>query len=176
MQDLTNEKYGHLTILGRMDGRRGWCLAKCDCGNVKEVRAKYVRAGRVKTCGKCELGRRLMASSGPKRAKGQKAVSMLYNRYVRQEVERGSTHLLEFDVYARKITEKCVFCGRDPLQRKKGPRIPYHQLYNSSTSQVVTDDSWVACCNTCRRWIGQGNYMDFLGHVYKIVQNIERMK
>jgi hypothetical protein len=173
MQDLTNEKYGHLTILGRMDDRRGWCLAKCDCGNMKEVRAKYVRAGRVKTCGKCELGRRLMASSGPKRAKGQKAVSLLYNRYVRQEVERGSTHLLEFDVYARKITEKCVFCGRDPLQRKKGPRIPYHQLVNTSKSQVVTEEDWVSCCNKCKRWMGQDNYMDFLGHVYKIVKNIE---
>lgn len=174
MQDLTNEKYGHLTILGRMDGRRGWCLAKCDCGNVKEVRAKYVRAGRVKTCGKCELGRRLMASSGPKRARGEKAVSMLYNRYVRGEMERGSNSVLEYDIYAYKIKQKCAFCGRDPLQRKKGPKIPYHQLVNTSKSQVVTEEDWVSCCTKCKRWMGQDNYMDFLEHVYKIVSHIER--
>lgn len=174
--DLTNEKYGHLTMVGRMDKGGGWWLAKCDCGNVAEVRAKYVRAGRVKTCGKCELGRRLMATGGRNRVKGEKAVSLLYNRYVRSEVERGSDYIMEYQVYARKIKEKCLFCGRDPLQRKKGPKTPYHNLYNSSTSRVVTEDDWVSCCNTCRRWIGQGNYMDFLEHVYKIVRNIERDK
>ena len=174
--DLTNEKYGHLTMVGRIDRGGGWWLAKCDCGNVTEVRAKYVRAGRVKTCGKCELGRRLMATGGRIRAKGEKAVSMLYNRYVRQEVERGSNPVLEYNVYAEKIKEKCVFCGRDPLQRKKGPRIPYHNLVNTSSSRVSTADDWVSCCNKCRRWMGQSNYIDFLEHVYKIVQNIERSK
>ncbi len=174
--DLTNQKYGHLTMMGKLDRGGGWWLAKCDCGSTAEVRGKYVRAGRVKTCGKCELGRRLMATGGRARAKGDKAVSMLYNRYVKQEMERGSTALLEFDVYARKIKDKCVFCGRDPLQRKKGPRIPYHNLVNTSTSRVVTADDWISCCNKCRRWMGKDNYLDFLGHVYKIVQNIERSK
>lgn len=171
--DLTNEKYGHLTMIGRVDKGGGWWLAKCDCGNVAEVRAKYVRAGRVKTCGKCQLGRRLMATRGQIRVKAKKAVSTLYNRYVRKEVERGSDYVMPYDVYTQKIKEKCVFCGRDPLQRKKGPRIPYHNLYNSSKSQVVTAEDWVSCCNKCRRWIGKDNYLDFLGHVYKIVQNIE---
>ena len=172
MEELTNQKYGHLTILGRLEGRRGWCLAKCDCGSMKEVRIKYVRAGRVKTCGKCELGRRLMATGGRKRDQGHKAVSLLYNRYVRKEMERGSEYILPPDVYAQKIREKCAFCGRDPLQRKKGPKIPYHNLVQLSESRVVTPEDLVACCNKCERWKGQDNYMTFLEHAIKIVNNI----
>jgi hypothetical protein len=174
MEDLTNEKYGHLTILGRMDGRRGWCLAKCDCGNVKEVRAKYIRAGRVKTCGKCELGRRLMATRGRNRDTGPKGISMLYNRYVKQEMERGSTYILDHSVFTKKIQENCVFCGRSPLQRKKGPRIPYHGLVELVRGQVVTDTDLVPCCNKCERWKGQDNYIEFLEHVLKIRDHILR--
>lgn len=172
MKDLTSQKYGHLTVLGRMDGRKGWCLAKCDCGNVKEVRAKYLTAGRVKTCGKCELGRRLMASRGKVTNKTVTAVSLLYNRYVRKEMERGSTHILDHSVFAKKIQENCTFCGRSPLQRKKGPRVPYHGLVELVRGQVVTDADLVACCNKCERWKGQDNYMDFLEHVVKIAKHI----
>jgi hypothetical protein len=172
MKDLTNQKYGHLTILGRMEDRRGWCLAKCDCGNVKEVRAKYLTAGRVKTCGKCELGRRLMASRGQIGATSNKRLSMLYNRYVKQEMERGSTYILDQPVFAKKIQENCAFCGRSPLQRKKGPRIPYHNLVELVRGQVVTDKDLVACCNKCERWKGQDNYVDFLEHVIKIHNHI----
>ncbi len=117
-----------------------------------------------------------MATSGRIKAKGEKAVSMLYNRHVRNQMERGSSYVTEYDIYAQKIRQNCTFCGRAPLQPKKGPRVPYHELINTSTSQVVTNDDWVSCCNKCRRWIGQGNYMDFLEHIYKIVSHIERSK
>lgn len=173
---LLHQKYGHLTVVGKLEGTGGKYLTRCDCGNMKEVQGKYLTAGRVKTCGKCELGRRLMATKGRIRAKGDKAVSMLYNRYVRSEVEWGSAYIMPLDIYARKIKEKCAFCGRDPLQRKKGPRIPHHNLVLLDRSQVVTEDSWVSCCNTCERWKGKWNYVEFLEHVYKIVNHIELLK
>jgi hypothetical protein len=173
---LLHQKYGHLTVIGKLEGTGGKYLTKCDCGNVKEVRGKYLTAGRVKTCGNCELGRRLMATKGRIRAREGKAVSLLYNRYIKREVERGSTYMMDLPVFTRKIQENCAFCGRSPLQRKKGPRIPYHDLVILDRSQVVTEDSWVSCCNTCERWKGQSNYVDFLEHVYKIISHIEQLK
>lgn len=52
--DLTNKKFGNLTAIKKLDkkknGQRIW-LCKCDCGNIKEVRADKLRNGNVKSCG-----------------------------------------------------------------------------------------------------------------------------
>jgi hypothetical protein len=143
---------------------------------MKEVRAKYLTAGRIKTCGKCELGRRLMATGGKSRAKGEKAVSLLYNRYIKQEMEGGSTYILDVSEFTNKIQENCTFCGRSPLQRKKGPKIPYHSIVPLVRGQVVTAKDLIACCNKCERWKGSSNYLEFLEHVYNIVRNVEQLR
>jgi uncharacterized protein (UPF0248 family) len=127
-----------------------------------------------------------MATRGRNRDTGPKGISTLYNRYVKQEMERGSTYILDHSVFTKKIQENCVFCGRSPLQRKKGPKIPYHRLVELVRGQVVTDNDLVPCCTKCERWKGQDNYLDFLEHVLKIrdhilrdrdeVANIERSK
>ena len=51
--DLTNQKYGKLTVIEKADNigdRTAW-LCKCDCGNTKIIRTKELRNGIVKSCG-----------------------------------------------------------------------------------------------------------------------------
>lgn len=52
-EDLTGRKYGHLTVLQRTENRGGrtcW-LCLCDCGRMKSVTARDLKAGKVKSCG-----------------------------------------------------------------------------------------------------------------------------
>ena len=51
--DLTNQKFGKLTVICRApnkNGRTMW-LCKCDCGNEVEVRSDQLRSGITKSCG-----------------------------------------------------------------------------------------------------------------------------
>ena len=52
--DLTGKKFNYLTVIQRglntNDGRAQW-VCKCDCGNIKTIRGKDLRNGKVKSCG-----------------------------------------------------------------------------------------------------------------------------
>lgn len=47
--DLTNQKFGRLTVLHYINN--GTWLCKCDCGNTKEVKGRNLRDGITKSCG-----------------------------------------------------------------------------------------------------------------------------
>lgn len=53
--DLTNQRFGKLTVLSptdkRMDQGSVVWLCKCDCGNLKEVSARRLNRGKVRSCG-----------------------------------------------------------------------------------------------------------------------------
>ena len=55
-KDICGQRFGKLTVIERITGAIGtdrsavWkCL--CDCGNVKTTTTKYLRSGKVKSCG-----------------------------------------------------------------------------------------------------------------------------
>ena len=52
--DLTNQKFGKLTVLhstpNRIAGSVCW-LCKCECGNTKEISTTQLRSGGVRSCG-----------------------------------------------------------------------------------------------------------------------------
>lgn len=54
MADLTGQRFGRLTVLGRADysnKKRGFILCRCDCGEEFVARAYNVVHGRTKSCG-----------------------------------------------------------------------------------------------------------------------------
>lgn len=57
-EDLTGRVFGNLTVLRRIqnqNGRTCW-VCKCSCGNEKNVSAKDLKAGKVKSCGCAHQG------------------------------------------------------------------------------------------------------------------------
>ena len=53
-EDLTGKKFGRLTVLeyyGNDKYRRAKWVCKCDCGNIKIVRAEYLKNGGIVSCG-----------------------------------------------------------------------------------------------------------------------------
>lgn len=51
--DLTGKEYGRLFVLGVDDsgGRKTKYLCRCECGNIKSIRADALVCGRTKSCG-----------------------------------------------------------------------------------------------------------------------------
>ena len=56
--DLTGQRYGHLTVVERDTSRKGatYWFCRCDCGNVKSIRAGDLRSGKTVSC-QCTKGR-----------------------------------------------------------------------------------------------------------------------
>lgn len=52
-EDLTGQRFGRLVVIGRDDrgSRKTYFSCKCDCGNVKSVRADSLKAGLIRSCG-----------------------------------------------------------------------------------------------------------------------------
>lgn len=53
LEDLTNQKFGRLTVIKRApnkNGRTAW-YCRCDCGNEKIVISKSLKDGNTKSCG-----------------------------------------------------------------------------------------------------------------------------
>lgn len=167
----SGSKYGHLTAVGRVDGPGGMWLVKCDCGNVSEKRGKYITSGRVKTCGKCHLGRRLMATRGRVRITGDLGYQKLYNA----ALTRGETAGLSYDVYVSKIKQNCAFCGSEPCHRTRGPKVAHNYLVIPKEVQVVTaEDVWTACPR-CLKKMGQDSAMKFLEYLIKCTEHLNNL-
>lgn len=52
--DLTGQKFGRLTVIGRDTDRpskKTYWVCQCDCGNFKSVRADSLNAGAIRSCG-----------------------------------------------------------------------------------------------------------------------------
>lgn len=67
-EDLTGRRFGRLTVIRQLENRNNrtrW-LCRCDCGNEKNVAARDLKAGKVKSCGclRREGNRKKMDISG----------------------------------------------------------------------------------------------------------------
>ena len=50
--DLTNQRFGRLVVLKMIKkNSRTYCTCKCDCGNIKDIRADAISSGITQSCG-----------------------------------------------------------------------------------------------------------------------------
>ena len=51
--DITNQKFGKLTAIQKVQSKKGktYWLCKCECGNEKEIQTSHLMDGRTKSCG-----------------------------------------------------------------------------------------------------------------------------
>ena len=167
-------KYGHLTVLSsEMKPSEGglYLNTLCDCGNLSQKRAKYVTAGRIKTCGKCQLGRRLMSTRGKPRLGGEKATQALYN----SAVARGTTAGLPFEDYILRIKENCACCGSAPRQKTPKLKLLFNFVVIGKLAQVDTEGSVMVVCGICRRRIGVQNPWEFLDYLIKCALHLQTL-
>lgn len=79
--DLTGERFGFLLVLERDTSKnRTYYNCKCDCGNLKSIRADALKNGRVTSCG-CYH----------KNVASKKSTNKKYNKY---EIHENEVHLI----------------------------------------------------------------------------------
>lgn len=92
--DYTGQRFGKLTVVRYIPGgigEKGKWECKCDCGNVIEVRAARLRAGKLKGCGTCENEgcTRLNITGSPIDYTGQRFGKLVALNYIQGNVKKG---------------------------------------------------------------------------------------
>lgn len=171
--DYTGSIYGHLTALHKVETetKRGavW-MFRCDCGNLKEIEARQVTAGRIKTCGLCELKYKLRKETRGEKQPLTRAVSILYQRYLRNANKDGVRWELTVEQFRQLSTNSCGICGTRPIIRLKGTRLTYNKIRYNSSILGYTVNNCATCCQECDMRIGKSSLSEtvsWLNKAYK---------
>lgn len=176
------KKYAHLTILadagpGGPGVGRLW-LCRCDCGNVVTKILKDIRGGRVKTCGKCQLSRRLMGKrpNSPSRlgASSSRAGEAFFRKLAKEAMDRGADWRLLPAEVAEITSKECAYCGSRPVQSKGSRKKARNHLDLIVSGKLYAPNTVVSCCSSCRQMKGKSNYVEFLDKVLGIAENIQK--
>ena len=115
-KDLKNQKFGKLTALEHITKKNGsYWLCKCDCGNLKEVRANHLVGGTTISCG-CIY----------------KQTNQQFKKYNRYEIKGDYT-----EVYTNNTNSKFLIDTED-LERVKE-----HCWYEANNGYIVFKDKKV---------------------------------
>lgn len=176
--DYSGSKFNHLTLVkyARSGGKgRGaiW-LARCDCGTTKEVVAKDIAKGRVKTCGKCDYTRRLMVENRTPSARTSSPKKKLYARYISKALEKGHIWELTLQEFHEITRKPCIYCDVAPYKKIKRAKFLYNGIDLLDRDKGYTLDNSVPCCSKCNRMKGPLNYLEFLEIVVQIYETIRK--
>lgn len=171
--DETGNRYGRWMVIRRAgkakSGHATW-FCRCDCGTVKLVIGKRLRAADSKSCG-CYMRDR---NSLPDR-------TAAFNNYFSSRRNRAKKEGKLWELtkeQVRSITSlNCYYCGREPLQRSGerhnrqyagGPYI-YNGLDRIDNSGGYTIDNIVPCCGTCnlaKKTASLSEFRDWIAKAY----------
>ena len=171
-KDYTGKRYGHLVMLkfvrSNVSGLGSTWLALCDCGNQKEVTARMVACGRVKTCGNCEYSRRLRTGRVLDRVNGKSQEKKMWKRLYTAAMAGDVPWTIEWTQFLNIIKKECNFCGEVPRQNVG----EYSRVDLIGRTLGYTLDNCQPICKACQTLKGQRNYVEFLDLVLKIAHNI----
>lgn len=165
-------KFNHLTLLHKVrEGGQGvgaiW-KALCDCGNEKEVIARRVVHGQVRSCGKCQYSRDLALPGRRLGGELRAAERRLYSRYMDKSVARGVAWELTPEQFRKLIGESCEYCGRNPDRVIHSSKLKYNGVDRVYNTLGYTQGNCVAACSTCRSYKGDSNFQEFLDHCMEV--------
>lgn len=169
MRNYTGLKFNKLTLIsdvGPGGGDRGrlW-LASCDCGNVVEVVAKNVKAGRVRSCTKCPEGLTERRGGYRARSADEARVRRLLQRTARRALREGTVFALSLRDIQGIDLNRCTICGQKPV-------IGSLALEFVDPAQGYTGPNTKAVCGPCKQHMAGSNLVEFLGYLQTVYDHL----
>lgn len=143
--DYTGRKVNYITLLHFArpggSGVGSYWRGRCDCGSVKDYLVRDVIHGRVKSCGKCEYHRGLLAKRRTPAPKESYFIRRRMGREIKIAVEEGAEFRLELHEFRRLVKSECRLCGS--TEKLGVTRVDVSIPYTSENS--------IPICPDCRR-------------------------
>jgi hypothetical protein len=164
-QNHTGNRHGHLTLLHKVasngQGVGATWSAKCDCGRVVDVIAKYVVQGRIQTCGKCRYFRDLVARKTHK--------EVAYTDLITRTAKQGVQVDLSIEEYRHLLEDGCGLCG---VHGGKSDMVPLRL----DPTGALSKDNTVIVCKPCNKSLAGRTVPEFLAHIGKILEHLQLTK
>ena len=162
--DFTGQRLGILTILrtatpdeipvtkSQLTHPQRWWIVKCDCGNIKAVRAGSLKNGDSRSCGCRVDARRASFGKSQARPTGEAAKWAAYVTGKRHAERRGLIWALSLEHFLYITSQPCTYCGA--LGSKETPKTTNGTYRYSGIDRIENRIGYIPlncapCCGTC---------------------------
>jgi hypothetical protein len=144
--DLTGKRFGKLTVIGADKHNRSFWVCKCDCGNIKIVKGRYLRGNGCKSCGCAVKNKGLPGESG---------FNLMLSIYKKGAKKRGLEFTLSDEEFRELVIRNCYYCGSVPSRtmkkNSKYAAFVCNGIDRKDNSKGYTIENCVSCCGKCNR-------------------------
>jgi len=183
--DLTNQKFGKLTVLQKskiVNNKQFW-LCQCECGNKKEIDVYKLKSQHTRSCG-CL---RLEINTKPP---GYASYHYIFDKYKRGAKYRNLDFRISKDAFIELISKNCYYCGSNPknynsyftndkrlldnhvtLETANRGWIAINGLDRLDSNKGYEINNVVPCCSNCNIMKRDIDFNIFMNCVKKIYEN-----
>ena len=177
--DLTGQKFGRLTVIGRADKNKGgqWKWnCKCECGKPTIVIAGNLKNGHTKSCGclRDEKGKENFTRYAESRKMEYRFASMkaLIRGYESSAKRRGHIYNLTEEQFVEITQKDCFYCGEKPnnIIKRNGYNGDYihNGIDRIDNTKGYTINNVVPCCKICNQAKHKLSLQEFKNWVEKV--------
>lgn len=175
-EDLVGQKCNRLTALRRIkqkkDGNFIWEWL-CDCGNIVEIPAGYVKSGNTKSCGCLKIEETIKHNILFKRKPDNHSnKNTKYCHYRNHAKNKGIDFELTFNQFVELSESNCYYCDDEPASKFKANRNSGIWISNGidrvDSTKGYTKNNTVSCCKQCNTMKMDYSIKEFYDKVCKI--------
>lgn len=172
-KDLTNKKFGELTLLEYVlveeKTQNVWkWKSKCSCGIVTYTRTKdFLKENPVQSCKKCGIKR--MAKSRIL-SDNLSLKNRLFRVYKRGAKNRKYSFNLTFEQFLFIISQNCHYCNASPI----GDSFLRNGVDRLNNKMGYELKNVVPCCSICNKMKMDLDYKVFLSQISKCYKNLNK--
>lgn len=175
MEDLTDRRFGQLTVIKFMEYKYNhqlW-LCRCDCGNERTATRNNLLKGHSWHCVDCSGWSRQALPEG------EAAFNAIYGAYKRKAQKRGLIFSLTRAEFKKLTKQPCHYCGAEPahVATPRGKARTGNYIYNGidrlDNSMGYIVDNCVPCCKMCNFAKRDISVEDFKAWILRVANHIE---
>lgn len=111
---------------------------------------------------------------------GESNFNSLFGSYIHSSELRDIDFLLTVEQFRFLTKQNCFYCGVEPLQKRGSEKVfkygfwTYNGIDRLDSKIGYVIDNCVACCSKCNYMKQELGFSEFIGHMKKIIQHIEK--
>lgn len=193
--DLTGQTFGHLTVIKKLDHRKGgrtWWLTKCACGNEREVNGSLLKISPNISCG-CQDFCCTLPGKRTHRNPQDVTINAVIGSYKTRCKKMGLDWQLDREQAKDLFQRPCYYCGTEPhtvknaykkhiqsrqsdlsKQRCRDAAIKLNGIDRIDSTKGYFVDNCVTCCSVCNFAKRDLTIDDFFAWIDRLIKH--RMK
>jgi hypothetical protein len=175
------DKFNRLTVVKFLGGKNGY-ICQCDCGNTTKSRSSSLKSGRHASCG-CLAKEKLALRNFKDGFVALK--NEIFKNYKKAAENRGYCFDLTKEEFYNLISDKCFYCGVDPLTSWCGNKrtiidttqFKYNGVDRVDNSNGYTLENCVTACKICnnaKNTLSKESFLEWINKVYNYQNKINK--